>query len=178
MLLKDLASLDALLRVYTTELGRDFTAYRHHVYRDVNLCVALSSGEPDVIEKIVIAAVYHDLGIWTHKTFDYLTPSIEMAKAHLRRTGRAHWSSEIGAMILDHHKITRYKGNLSPLVEPFRRADWIDMSRGLRTFGMPRSFLRDVFETWPDAGFHRRLFELELERLRTHPWNPLPMVKL
>jgi hypothetical protein len=178
MLLNDIPQLDALLRRYSTELGKDFTAYRNHVYRDVNLCIALSSGGPEETDKIVLAAVYHDLGIWTDKTFDYLSPSAELAKAHLRRTGRSEWSSEIEEMILEHHKITSYRGHLSPLIEAFRRADWIDVSRGLRTFGLPRSFVRDVFATWPDAGFHKRLAQMELDRLISHPWNPLPMIKL
>lgn len=178
MLLTQIPSLDALLRRYWTELGKDYTAYRNHIYRDVNLCVALTAAGPEQTEKIVIAAVFHDLGIWTHKTFDYLPPSIELAKAHLRRIGREAWTDEIEAMIREHHKISRYKGDLHPLVEPFREADWIDLSGGLMTFGLSRGFVRVVQATWPDAGFHKRLMELELEHLRTHPWNPLPMLRL
>ena len=81
-------------------------------------------------------------------------------------------------MILEHHKISRYRGNQTWLVEPFRRADWVDVTRGLITFGLSRTLLHDVFSTWPSAGFHKRLVQLELTRLRTHPWNPLPMMKL
>jgi len=61
---------------------------------------------------------------------------------------------------------------------PFRRADWIDVSRGLLTFGLPRARLVHIFSTWPDAGFHRRLAQLAGRRLLTHPWNPLPMFRL
>ena len=85
---------------------------------------------------------------------------------------------EITAMILEHHKLSAYRGDPGWLVEPFRRADWVDVSRGIRTFGLPRQLLREIFATWPSAGFHRRLVQLELTRLRTHPWNPLPMFKL
>jgi hypothetical protein len=48
----------------------------------------------------------------------------------------------------------------------------------LRGFGIPRGFIRSVFATWPDAGFHWRLVQLTLHRFRTHPLSPLPMVKL
>lgn len=81
-------------------------------------------------------------------------------------------------MILEHHKISPYRGDSWWLVEPFRRADWIDVSRGLLTFGLSRSVVREIFARWPSAGFHKRLVQLELTRLRTHPWNPLPMMRL
>jgi hypothetical protein len=100
-----------------------------------------------------------------------------LAAAHLRRTGRADWVPEIAAMILDHHKISRCADPES-LAETFRQADWIDVSRGLRRFGLSRSVLRDVFNTWPDAGFHARLIRLSLERLWQHPLSPLPMFRL
>jgi hypothetical protein len=51
------------------------------------------------------------------------------------------------------------------------------MTRGLVRFGMPRAFVTALYEQWPGAGFHRRLAALELTQLRTHPWNPLPMLK-
>jgi hypothetical protein len=81
-------------------------------------------------------------------------------------------------MILEHHKISPYRGEPQWLVEPFRRADWIDVSMGLRTFGLSRQVIREILSTWPSAGFHKRLVQLELSRLRTHPWSPLPMMKL
>jgi hypothetical protein len=178
MLLTEIATLDELLDAHAAALGKDFMAYRNHTYRVVNLCAALSSREPEQIEKMAIAAAFHDLGIWTEGTFDYLPPSIRLVAAHLAHSGRAGWASEITEMILEHHKISAYRGDPRWLVEPFRRADWVDVSRGLRRFGLPRSLLREIFATWPNAGFHRLLVRLELKRLRTHPWNPLPMVKL
>jgi len=167
-----------LLHAHAVKLGGDYTAYRNHTYRVVNLCVALSSGDPEQIQKIAIAAAFHDLGIWTDGTFDYLQPSIRLASAHLAHSGRAEWTSEIRRMILEHHKISPYRGDPHWLVEPFRRADWVDVSRGLITFGLNRRFLGEIFSAWPGEGFHKRLVQLSLERLRTHPWSPLPMVRL
>jgi hypothetical protein len=179
MLLREIATLDELLQAHEAALGGDFTAYRNHTYRVVNLCVALSSAvDPEQLQKMAIAAAFHDLGIWTDGTFDYLEPSVRLAGAHLAHSGRAEWTPEITAMILEHHKISAWRGDPHWLVEPFRRADWIDVTRGLRAFGLPRSLLREIFSTWPSAGFHKRLIQLELKRLRTHPWSPLPMVRL
>ena len=178
MLLKEIATLDGVLHAHATELGDDFQAYRNHVYRVANLCVALCPAEGDQLQKMAIAAAFHDLGIWTDRTFDYLKPSIGLACAHLAQVGQAEWTPEVSGMILEHHRIRRYRDDPQWLVEPFRRADWVDVSHGLFSFGLPRAFLRQVFATWPDAGFHKRLVQLSLKRLRTHPWNPLPMLRL
>ena len=64
------------------------------------------------------------------------------------------------------------------LREGFRRADWIDVTRGLRSFGVSRSFVARLFATWPSAGFHWRLVTLTLDRFQHHPLTPLPMIRL
>ena len=82
-------------------------------------------------------------------------------------------------MIVDHHKITAPRPHrAASLVEPFRRADWIDVSRGLRTFGVARLFIASVFTVWPSAGFHWRLVELTGDWFLKHPLTPLPLVRL
>ena len=177
-MLTAIAILDELLNAHANVLGRDFTAYRNHTYRVVNLCAAQTSEDPEQLDKIAIAAAFHDMGIWTEGTFDYLGPSVKLATQYLAESSRPHWTPEISAMILEHHKISRYRDDPTSLVEPFRRADWADVTRGLIAFGLPRSLLHAVFSLWPSAGFHKRLVQLELTRLRTHPWNPLPMIKL
>lgn len=177
-MLTEIATLDAILAVHATELGDDFTAYRNHTFRIANLCAAQSSAGEQQLQKIAIAAAFHDLGIWTDRTFDYLQPSVRLAAAYLARTGQEEWVPEIGEMILQHHKISRYRSNPQWLVEPFRRADWIDVSRGVLTLGVPRQLIRDVYAAWPSAGFHRRLVELELAHVRKHPLRPLPVFRL
>lgn len=92
MLLTEIATLDELLHAHAAALGGDFTGYRNHTHRVVNLCVALSSGEPEELQKMAIAAAFHDLGIWTDGTFDYLPPSKAVAGAeprHLEVIGAA-----------------------------------------------------------------------------------------
>jgi HD domain len=191
-LVTSLPTVDEVLDNHAAELGRDFVAYRNHVYRVVNLCRAVVGDSRVELEKIAVAAVFHDLGIWTNQTFDYIAPSVAIARAHLAGRGLADWIPEIEAMIVNHHKVTPSQANPHPstiargalsgvegqsLVESFRRADWIDVSRGLRTFGLPRPFIAAVGATWPNAGFHRRLVQLTIDRLWKHPLTPLPMVK-
>ena len=177
MLLTEIPQLDELLAQHAADMGSDAVPYRNHTYRVANLCVSFASRDPATVHKIAIAAALHDMGIWTNKTFDYLPPSIELARTHLERVGKAEWTAEITTMILEHHKITQYRGRADWLVECFRRSDWIDVTWGLVNFGVPRSRLQDLRRQWPDAGFHRGLVKQELKQLRTHPLNPLPMFR-
>jgi hypothetical protein len=175
-LLTRIPIIDDVLNDQATALRGDFVGYRNHVYRIVNLCVAIVGQSK--LEKIAVAAVFHDLGIWTNGTFDYLAPSIALAHDYLVAHARGDWTAEIEAMIADHHKITPSTAGPDSLIEAFRRADWIDVTRGLRRFGVPRPFVARLFATWPDAGFHWRLVTLTLDRFRRHPLTPLPMVRL
>ena len=175
-LLTRIPTIEDVLDEHATALRKDFFGYRNHVYRIVNLCVAMVGRRE--LEKIAVAAVFHDLGIWTNGTFDYLAPSIALARDHLVAHAREDWTAEIEGMIADHHKITPATADPDSLIEAFRRADWIDVTRGVRRFGIPRPFVARLFATWPSAGFHWRLLTLTLDRFRSHPLTPLPMVRL
>ena len=176
-LVTDVATLAAILNAHADKLGADFTPYWNHAHRIANLCAAQSPGGAEAMEKIAIAAAFHDLGIWTDATFDYLQPSVRLANAYLADLGLTQWEPEIAGMISNHHKLTQFRDNPDWLVEPFRRADWTDVTLGLVTFGVPRKFIGALYETWPSAGFHKRLVQLELAHLRKHPLNPLPVLK-
>jgi hypothetical protein len=175
-LLTRIPTIDDVLNGHAMAIRDDFIAYRNHVYRVVNLCVAIVGRRE--LEKIAIAAVFHDLGIWTDRTFDYIAPSIALVHEYLVAGAHEGWTAEIEHMIADHHKITSSTDDPDSLVEAFRRADWIDVTRGLRAFDIPRPFVARLFATWPSAGFHWRLVQLTLERFRTHPLTPLPMLRL
>ena len=80
-------------------------------------------------------------------------------------------------MIREHHKIRKFQGAEAAFIEPFRRADWIDVSLGVLSFGLPRERLREILARWPNEGFHKRLAQLTVKRLRTHPLSPIPVLK-
>jgi len=178
MLRTQIPLLEDLLRSHAAELGADYARYRNHAYRVANLCAALAAPSEVDERKIAIAAALHDIGIWTDDTFDYLEPSIAVASAYLATSGQAAWTDEIRATILDHHKILPRRSTRYPLVEPFRRADWVDVSRGVLTFGLSRALLREIFTVWPDLGFRFRLVQLTWQRTRSHPLSPLPVLRL
>jgi hypothetical protein len=177
-LLRQIPTIDAVLSRHAPVLGPDFEAYRNHAYRVANLCAGQGPRTPERIEKIAVAAAFHDLGIWTDRTFDYLEPSVRLASAYLFDAGRPDWIPDVTTAILVHHQVSSYRGQADAFVEAFRRADWMDVTAGVVSFGVSRNALQLAVATWPRAGFHGLLLRLELRRLRTHPWNPLPMLKL
>jgi hypothetical protein len=80
-------------------------------------------------------------------------------------------------MIDEHHKLRRFKDDRFPLVEVLRRADLVDVSLGLRRFGLARAYVRSVRRTFPNAGLHKRLVRLAGQGLRRRPLRPLPFYK-
>lgn len=170
--------LDSILEEWRTHLGKDFAAYRNHCHRVLNFCIAFCGESEEVMEKVSIAVAFHDLGIWVHDTYDYLGPSRQLAREYLTGIHRDGWCEEIEAMIEQHHKLSKFRSDTGGLVEPFRKADWIDVSRGKLRFGLSPAFVAEILAQFPNAGFHRRLMALTWQRLKTHPFSPLPMMKL
>lgn len=169
--------IEQILDEWKSALGKDFPAYLNHVYRVVLFGHGLLNCNEEEREKLIIAGCFHDLGIWTHGTFDYLSPSISLARKYLEQRSLERWAPEIELMIEMHHKIRRFRDDRFPLVEVFRKADWIDVSLGLLRFGLPGSFVADVRRRFPNAGFHRRLVQLARRRLAAHPLDPLPILR-
>jgi hypothetical protein len=129
-------------------------------------------------EQVQIAGAFHDLGIWTARTFDYLAPSVRLARDYLTVEGREELAPEVERIILEHHKITPYRAQFHETVETFRRADLVDLSLGAIRSGLPCGFVREVRASRPNTGFHRRLTQLGVRQAIEHPLHPLPMVRL
>jgi hypothetical protein len=122
-IVRDLPLVDDTLGKFRLTIGRDFEAYRNHVYRVVNLCYSASDLSESEKDKIQIAACFHDIGIWTASTLDYLSPSEKVAIDYLHAEGKQAWVAEITEMIEMHHRIRSCASSASRLVELFRRAD-------------------------------------------------------
>lgn len=159
-------------------LGRDLPAYLNHVRRV--LCFYAIFCEQDGIRPdpaAAVAAAYHDLGIWTDGTFDYLEPSRQRMEQALFVTRKTDLSAAASAMLLWHHKLTPTDPKLPYGAELFRRADWLDVSLGLLRFGMLKKHVRLVRREFPNLGFHWKLVTLTLKQLLRRPWRPLPMLR-
>lgn len=175
--LADTEHIDSMLEPWKEVIGRDYEGYRNHVVRMATFCLMLQPCSPQDQRKIEIAACFHDIGIWTDNTLDYLSPSVPPARKYLDEHGLTDWTQEISEMILEHHKIREVKDGVTPMVELFRKGDLVDFSKGMVRFGLPRKVVNEVMQTFPNAGFHSMLMKLTGKWLVKHPLNPLPMMK-
>lgn len=174
---KQLQLVEEILNEYRARIGGDFDAYRNHVYRVINLCFSLGQFSEIEKEKIQIAGCFHDIGIWTVGTLDYLPPSESEASKYLQAQGKDAWNAEITEMIEMHHCIRSCKGSAFPLVDIFRRADIADFSLGMVAMGIPTALIAQAKAAFPNAGFHKQLLLLGTKWLFRHPLNPLPMFR-
>ncbi len=170
--------LDDILVKWKPLIGEDFVGYRNHCTRMAQFCFALAPNcTPEDREKIVIAAAFHDIGIWIDNTVDYIPTSLPPAMDYLAETGRESWAEEIRLMITEHHKLTPFDNPRFPLVEVFRKGDLVDFSLGSVRHGLPKSFVHQMRTTLPNAGFHTMLLKRGLKWFARHPLNPAPMMK-
>ena len=168
--------IDSILKGYKDDLGKDFLQYRNHVYRVYNFALPKITNERE-INILRIAVAFHDLGIWTHNTFDYLKPSMELAKSYCLINGMdSDAVKEIERIIGDHHKLTKIKE--LGVAEIFRQADLIDLTLGLICKGVKRGDIRMIKRAFPNEGFHLKLGKLFILNLFRNPLSPLPMYKL
>lgn len=168
---------EELLEAWRPRLGSDHAAYRNHVHRVFHLARRLGGLDAAVDEPLVIAAAFHDAGIWLDDTFDYLAPSVARATAHLDAIGRSQWTPMVTAAIELHHKMTPYAGPDAAFVDAFRRADWLDVALFALPTALPRTFLGALLAAFPRAGFHARIVRLGAGWARRHPTRPLPMLR-
>ncbi len=171
-------AMDQLFTEWRGALGPDYLAYRNHAYRVFNLAVLLVSAQGTDKDKLAVAAAFHDIGIWLDGTFDYLEPSITRAKGYLLEQGNHDWLPDMENIIRQHHKLTPWHGQDHPLVEAFRKADWLDVCLFALPTKLPRPYLSELLAKFPRAGFHWRLVQFTASWARRHPFRPLPMFKL
>src|SRR5665647_1115347 len=124
-------TLDDLLQPWHDALGRDRRAYENHVRRILALCesVAAAAAVPasdEVRHAWLVAAAFHDLGIWSAGTWDYLDPSVALAQAWLTEHEQDELVPLVTRMIREHHGL-RPRGPATDPVEIFRRADVVDV---------------------------------------------------
>lgn len=168
--------VNTILDSYAAVLGGQARGYRNHVYRTLNYYAKLS-GTDDVPDCVMIGAAFHDVGIWTDRTFDYIEPSLARARSYLSQLGLSDLEPEVVALIGHHHKLRAYTRAHAKHVESYRRADLIDVSLGAIRFGLPRSFVGLVKAAFPNAGFHPYLCRVALRHFVRRPWRPLPMLR-
>ncbi|GDY24841.1 phosphohydrolase [Agarivorans sp. Toyoura001] len=173
----EITLLDEILAPYKTQIGEDYLAYKNHVLRMLNICFYLANPDQQQTQKLIIAAAFHDIGLWTNNTVDYLPPSLIHAERYLQQQNLGEWSEEIALIIDQHHKVRAFTDPRYPLVEYFRQADLVDFSLGLVKHGVPVNFIKQLKQTLPNHGFHKMLLRRTWQRIKQQPFSPAPMMK-
>jgi len=166
--------IEDILRNYSNVLGNHFPLYRGHCYRLLNYIIYMQRHQ-DNLELLGVAISFHDLGIWTHDTMDYLNPSFELAKTYVQDEDVDIFISDLEVMIKDHHKVTPLR-KVAP-AEYLRKADLTDLSFGFIPGGVPQSFIKDMVGCWPYQGFQKMIFGKVLLHAVGNPLDPFPMLK-
>lgn len=81
-------------------------------------------------------------------------------------------------MIDRHHQILQGDLPTDSLANTLRIADLADFSWGWLRGPVPTAYIKQVQSQYPNAGFHLCLLRFTLDRLRSHPLNPAPMMRL
>lgn len=177
--------LDTILEKYRPKIGNDYSGYRNHCQRVYAYSIYLTENVPrssaeatEIFEKFAIAVSFHDIGLWTANTVDYIDPSEAEAMRYLDSIDRVSWKEEISLMITRHHQILQGSLVTGSLAEIFRKADLVDFSWGWIRHGVPRSVIISVQDNFKNAGFHLRLLQRATEWFFQHPLNPAPMMRL
>jgi hypothetical protein len=168
------AVIEELMQYFRPALGVDFEKYRNHVYR-VFLNCTLQDANAGNVEKYAVAAVFHDIGIWTDHTIDYLSPSIDQLRKYLAEKDKDVLAEEIATMIQWHHKISGFSGEFARTTEVFRRADWADVTFGVIAFDIDAKALSSFRKMLPNKGFHVFLTKKLVLNFLKNPLKPLPM---
>lgn len=195
--IQTLAELDAILEPFRSSAFKDkeaaYTGYRNHCQRMANATLinlaALSKGQgvsPRSQKLVAVAAAFHDLGIWTDNTWDYLEPSWKDAKEYMGQSGTAFSEEEqalVVQMIDEHHKIFGIKcdgpnAEQLKMVEAFRRGDWMDVSFGFILGAVTREQYKQLNQEFPVAGFFGMLLGICISSWLKNPLsNPMPMMR-
>ncbi|WP_084436153.1 hypothetical protein [Aldersonia kunmingensis] len=164
-------AVDAALAHYSDALGESAPVYRNHVMRGLNYQALLLGDVPP--PEAVLAWIAHDLGIWSNETFDYLEPSARLVDDLAGAFGSVD-TAAAKTMVFEHHKLRPHPDWTT---ETFRRADLVDVSRGLIHPGISRADVRHIVGEFPYRGFHRFLAKGLTGYAVKHPTAPTPMLR-
>lgn len=166
--------IDKILEPYLEAIAEDI-GYINHTKRMLMYALELQELNEEELEKFIIAVSFHDLGIWTERSFDYLDPSVELAREYLKKHNKMDYEKDVVQMINEHHKLTPIRDN--PLAELFRKVDMVDVYWGAVSFGIDPLRMKEIKETFKNKGFHKTLMKWFWTQLKTDPLRPMPMLK-
>lgn len=167
------STIDEILNAHHLDLGKDHLGYSGHCYRLLNYVRLMEISEEDML-LLEVTIAYHDLGIWTNKTMDYLEPSWQLAKAYVEKHQLDIDLNHLELIIKGHHKLGVISN--SPLAEHLRKADQIDLSFGTISHGIDKVGAKQIRAMFPNHGFQMKVLRKVTAYAFCHPLKPFPML--
>jgi hypothetical protein len=136
--------VEELLARYKSQIDKDFSGYRNHVYRAITYAMHFLDNKLEHEKLVETAFAYHDIGLWTDNELAYLELSEAAAIAD---NVNYHWGLDADLLrgaIHWHHKIFPYRGRNQNVIEACRKADWIDASKGKLRKGITKSAVKAI----------------------------------
>lgn len=155
--------LEERLEPFRQVIGDDFAGYRGHLYRVLTYAIHFLGGDETFRAEIETALAYHDIAVWTHNSLDYLQPSADMCMADNVQNNWGYDPKLLEDIILQHHKITKFRGPNENVVNAVRKGDWVDAYQGMLRKGLSKAQVNAVAEAIPAEGFYESLARLNKE---------------
>jgi len=144
-----------------------------HSLRVERIALRLADLEDHDVDELALrcAALLHDIGLYD-PWWDggpYPQASGQAAQEVLGKVGFASRRLALCRSAVRRHHAPTDQSSLGKEVELLRRADLIDISRGVISFGLPRQWLVDLFDQLPRTGFGRHVAWLFVSRSLATP---------
>lgn len=160
-------------RVFEATSPYEGDGFRNHCKRLFQLTSLLLDAEHVELDRNVAYAIAmtHDLGIVSERDAGETFLARSLALFERETAGQ-----DLGGTALDvvrecmlyNHRLMPVP-NLGPAAEAFRRAVWIEHSRGHRRYGLERAPVRAIFERYPRGNFDRVLLDFFWRTVRSEP---------
>ncbi|MCW2998382.1 MAG: Metal dependent phosphohydrolase [Solirubrobacterales bacterium] len=130
-------------------------------------------------ELVLCAGLLHDLGLYPGAASKdaYVTDSRRLAESILTEQGWPAARVQLAAEAVERHHELPAQWSRGTEVELLRRADLIEVSHGLVSFGVTRAFRADLLERIPRDGFVGEVRRGLLRALRERPATLWRIVK-
>jgi hypothetical protein len=174
------AERDALeaVRKATAQKGG---AFERHGLRVFLIAMELANRRGSEVDRevLLVTGLLHDLGLYDEASRGgvYVSDGAEFASELVGRHGWPPERSELLANAIERHHELRSQWGAGAEVELTRRADLVEVSGALVTFGLPRAWINDLFAAISRERFYRDVAKLLGHAIRERPLT-LPRIFL
>lgn len=161
---------DAVFETYSPYPGIGFRNHNLRLYELTKLVMRADGIEFDDDTAYAIAMA-HDLGLVSERDdgVDYLHRSLSLFRREFAHAGYLVDETVLEECLLLNHRVSPVP-NASAPAEAFRKAVWVEHTRGLRRYGrLDRAEVRAVFRRHPRGNLDAVLFDFARRTLRHEP---------